>query len=76
MRKSLTVANGESVEVKWKGVCRIEMVNADGKPHDGNGDRYFISAEYSLLSVKKGLCSEFRWNETCAIKFRDKQVAV
>lgn len=28
--KSLNVTNGESVDVKGKGVCRIEMVNANG----------------------------------------------
>lgn len=71
------------MDVKGKGVCRIEMVNANGASTVATVTDvlYVPNIQRNWLSVKKLLEKGFAMNfvpknQTCEIKFGDKQVAV
>lgn len=78
---SLNVANGEKVNIRGKGTCKLEFVNSDGIESSAIATDVLYAPEINgnLLSVKKlidkGLSVNFS-GSLCEIKKNEKQIAI
>lgn len=78
---SLNVANGEKVNIRGKGTCKLEFVNSDGIESSTIVTNVLYAPEINgnLLSVKKlidkGLSVNFS-GSSCEIKKNEKQIAI